>query len=206
MYQLKLKFFKTKNLELSLGVWTNERVPRLTYRLNGTQIQYNLNSLNQTEIHIGLTGKNLDSKNIGQLRILDFSLSSMELKGIQENLRIRHLSPSFPIIANLLIGPEDEEGDQDTHQGIRETLDSLVDQVDRINIYLNKIKNPKIYYDLFKNNKYMITSGIQGRLDLLKKTEETIGYHFMVGVGIIYHHDYIALMLSKLRQYQNRVM
>lgn len=205
MYQLKLRFMGTKNLDLSLGVWTNERVPRLKYKLNGSQIQYNFNSLNQSEIHIGLTGKN-NNDDPGQLRISDFSLTQMEIKGIQENLVNRHLSPTLPIIANLLIGPEDEEGEQDTYQGIRETLESLVDQVDRINIYLSKVKNPRVYYDLLKNSKYVVSSGSNGRLGLLNRTEETIGYHFMVGVGIVYHSDYVALLLSKLRQYQNRVV
>ena len=201
IYGLKIRFAITRDVDVALVVNTEDGIQRLNYKLSGSQIQYNFNSLNQRIVEIGLQGKNRKNDGAAQLRLMELSLMrKSDQCGLDNSLRVRHLSPSIPIIANMLIGPED------LVEGIRDTLESLIDQVDRVNIYLSNIDRKRameLSRELI-NVKYVVKTGNEGRLGLFRMSEEAVGYQLMVGAGIIYHLDYVALMLSKLVQYGNR--
>jgi hypothetical protein len=203
MYNLQIKFACSNNLDVSLSVNTEIGENRLSYKLSGSQIQYNFNSLNQSLVEIGLKGHNRPGQT-GQLRIMELSLTrtAFNYTLIDKNLKNRSLSPTLPIVANLYITTTD------SMEGIRVTLDSLIYQVDLVNIYLNNLSREQVMNIdiLLHNTKYRIKQGRDGRIGSWQMSTEIVGYQFMIEAGIVYDDNYVALMLSKIQQYSNRVV
>jgi hypothetical protein len=203
IYNLQIKFACSNNIDVSLSVNTEVGDNRLSYKLSGSQVQYNFNTLNQNLVEIGLKGHN-KSNQIGQLRIMEISLTrrGFNFTTIDRNLKYRSLSPTLPIIANLYITSTD------TMEGINATLDSLVYQVDLVNIYLNNLSREQLHEIdiLLHNTKYRIKQGREGRLGSWYMSMDVMGYQMMVEAGIVYDDNYVGLILSKLQQYGNKVI
>jgi len=203
IYNLQIKFACSNNLDVSLTVNTETGDNRLNYKLSGSQIQYIFNTLGQHVIEIGLKGHNRPNQ-VGQIRLMDLSMSKVGFNHqvIDKNLSSRTLSPSLPIVANLYVTSAD------SLEGIRVTLDSIIYQVDVVNVYLNNLERSKLMeIDILLNNsKYRIKQGREGKLGSWHMSTEVIGYQFMIEAGILYDDNYVRLMLSKIMQYQNRVI
>tara|TARA_R100001163_G_C5067628_1_gene206913 strand:- start:3821 stop:5593 length:1773 start_codon:yes stop_codon:yes gene_type:complete len=218
MYNLQLKLAISKDIEVFLYISTELGVQRLQYKLSGSVIQYNFNSLNQNIIQIGLKGKNNTNQNtqngIGQIRIIELSLTKLEpinistksINTIRNNL-IKNLTPTIPIIANLVIN------DKDSIKSIQTTIESVIDNIDTINIYIPEKSNQfLIELQKFCNNtkfnlqRYKKHHYPDSNLIAISQSEKLIGYHFIIGAGIKYHKDYIPLIISKLQQFNNRAV
>lgn len=204
IYNLQIKYACSVNLDVSLQVNTEMGDNKLTYKLTGSQIQYNFNSLDQTVLEIGLKGHSRPG-NVGQLRLMELMIVRREYNFnlIDKDLKNRWLSGNnMPVVANLYVTRTD------SMEGIRATLDCMINQVDIVNIYLNNLVRDELLKIeiLLHSAKYRVKQGNDGRFGLWQMSTEIIGYQFMIEAGIVYDDKYVTYMLSKLLQYGNKVV
>jgi len=213
IYHVNMFCVYTPNIEASLWVSTEDRITRLQHKLPRSQIQYKFNSLNLDKIHIGVKGQSQNSG--GQIRISHMSLTKIgnhELVSllVPNNKLIRKLACNLPIVVSM-------QAIESQKDGLRETLDSLMPYVDHVNIYLiNWTTNAILLF--FKNNSKISIYRNEEKIDvhdsmiqqnnqgILHWVNQVVGYHFLVTPGLIYHEDYVPMMISKIQQYNFRVV
>lgn len=194
MYLLRCRCGSSPQLETFLHVSTSDDTVRLNHKLSRSVIQYKFNSLNQETINVGLKGEN--KRGFGQLRLIEMSLEKVDQPDLS-SFSIRTLSPKFPVIANFVIEKEHVPG-------LNELIQSINPYFDQINFYLNNwnVGIP----DILRHPKIKLMKGNLGRCGLFQLCKQRVGYHFMLSPHYIYQEDFVPLMLSKIQQYEYKVV
>jgi len=202
LYQLNLKYtISPKIIDTTLIVNTTDQVSRFNYKLPQAQIQYKFNSLNMDSIHLGVKGINNDT-NIGQIRISNLSLTEISFSiNLNSNKIIRTLSPTIPIYVTMLINSTEEI------LGIQNCIESIINFVDFINIYFNieQLRIPDFLNHNSKFNIFQNRSFSTSKKGYFHWTDNLVGYHLLIDPTLIYHPDYVPLLISKIQQYNHRV-
>lgn len=193
MYILKCRCVSSPNLETFLHVTTEDNVVRLNHKLSRSVIQYKFNSLDRKMLIIGLKGNN--KQKIGQIRLMEMTLEKINLE--LNATSIRSLASSFPIVGTIVVNPEQEDV-------LLDMVQSVTSYFDKINVYLNNWKGP--IPDYLQDSRIKIVKGNQGLIGLANWCPVFVGYHFFLSPNYIYHKDYVPLMISKIQQYQHRLV
>ena len=88
---------------------------------------------------------------------------------------------------------------------LKNTVESLLPQVDRLNVFLN---NYKIVPDFLNHEKIVLGFGDNSLGDAGKFywAEETKGYHIVFDDDIIYPGDYVSTLVRKINDYQRKAV
>jgi len=95
-------------------------------------------------------------------------------------------------------------------KGLKCVVDSLLPQVDKINVFLQKydsipefLNNPKINV---VTDKQYLSAGKLGACAKFFWANETQGYHFIVDDDLLYPSNYISYCISKVEQYKRKAI
>ena len=91
---------------------------------------------------------------------------------------------------------------------LKQTLLSLVPQMDEINVVLNGYSKPPVFVNdaEFKNVKFHMDDGKRGDANKFKFVDQAKGFYFSCDDDIIYPPDYADKMIEKLNQYHRKVL
>jgi len=93
---------------------------------------------------------------------------------------------------------------------LKEMVDSIIDQVDILQVYLNGFEDKEIPVYLFKENKVRIYRsqeedfGDRGDAGKFFNVQNIHGWHFVCDDDIHYPKDYVSSMIQKCEKYQRR--
>lgn len=86
-------------------------------------------------------------------------------------------------------------------KALKQALQSLTNQVDKIFVALNGYTKIPAYASEFSNVEFMLTDNSLGDANKFIKVDEVQGYYFSCDDDIVYPKDYVEKMIKKLSQY-----